>query len=57
MGIMTEVQKELDRWHNFSDGAIGNRQALMTLFIATVEPSLKGELQSLIRQEIGISHV
>ena len=54
---MTEVQKELDRWHNFSDGEIGNRQALMTLFIATVEPSLKGELQSLIRQEIGVSHV
>ena len=54
---MTEIQKELDRWHNFSDGAIGNRQALMTLFITTVEPSLKGELQSLIRQEIGVSHV
>ena len=49
---MTEIQKELDRWHNFSDGAIGNRQALMTLFIATVAPEFKEEVQCNIEEEL-----
>lgn len=49
---MTEVQKELDRWHNFSDGAIGNKYALMTLFVATVAPELKEEVQCNIQDEL-----
>lgn len=49
---MTEVQKVLDRWHNFSNGAIGDHYILMNLFVTTVKPSLKEELQALIMQEI-----
>ena len=49
---MTEVQKELDRWHRFSNGAIGDHRSLMTLFIATVAPDLKAEVQCNIEQEI-----
>lgn len=30
------VEQELTRWHRFSDGAIGDRYALMELFLATV---------------------
>ena len=30
------VERELARWHRFSDGAIGDRYALMALFLATV---------------------
>ena len=61
---MTEIQKELDRWHNFSDGTIGNKyalsddvleaieDALMTLFIATVAPEFKEEVQCNIEDEL-----
>ena len=49
---MTEVQKELDRWHRFSNGAIGNKYALMTLFVATVAPEFKEEVQYNIEEEL-----
>ena len=49
---MTEVQKELDRWHNFANGAIGNKYALMALFIATVAPEFKEEVQCNIEEEL-----
>jgi hypothetical protein len=49
---MTEVQKEIDRWHEFSNGAIGDKYTLMILFIATVAPELKAEVRSNIEPEI-----
>jgi len=49
---MTEVQKEIDRWHHFANGAIGNKYALMTLFVATVAPELKEEVQCNIEDEL-----
>lgn len=49
---MTEVQKEIDRWHRFANGAIGNKHALMTLFVATVAPELKEEIQCNIEDEL-----
>ena len=45
---MTEAYKELERWHKFLDGAIGDKTALMTLFITTVSPEHKEEVQDLI---------
>lgn len=49
---MTEVQKEIDRWHQFSNGAIGDKYTLMIVFIATVAPELKDEVQANIEPEI-----
>ncbi len=49
---MTEVQKEIDRWHRFSNGAIGDKRALMYLFVATVMPEFKEEVQCNIEQEL-----
>ena len=49
---MTEVQKEIDRWHQFSNGAVGNKYVLMILFIATVAPEIKDEVRANIEPEI-----
>ena len=46
------VERELARWHRFSDGAIGDRYALMALFLATVSPELKEPLHDAIIKEI-----
>jgi len=46
------MEQELSRWHRFSDGAIGDRYALMTLFLATVSPELKEPLHDAIIKEI-----
>jgi hypothetical protein len=46
------VEQELSRWHRFSDGAIGDRYALMTLFLATVSPELNEPLHNSIIKEI-----
>ena len=51
---MTEAYKELERWHKFLNGAIGDKTALMTLFVATVSPEHKEEVQDLISQEISV---
>ena len=45
------LERELARWHRFSDGAIGDRYALMTLFLATVSPELKEPLHNSIIKE------
>ena len=42
---------ELARWHRFSDGAIGNNYALMTLFLATTPPELREQLRETIITE------
>lgn len=49
---MTEVQKEIDRWHQFSNGAIGDKYTLMIVFIMTVAPELKDEVRANIEPEI-----
>lgn len=46
------VDQELARWHRFSDSAIGDRYALMTLFLATVSTELKEPLHDSIIKEI-----
>jgi hypothetical protein len=46
------LEQELSRWHRFSDGAFGDRCALMTLFLATVSPELKEPLYDSIIKEI-----
>lgn len=45
------VERELTRWHRFSDGAIGDRYALLTLFLATVSPELKEPLREAINND------
>ena len=45
------VERELDRWHRFSDGAIGDRYTLMVLFLATVSTELKEPLRDVITKE------
>lgn len=42
---------EIARWHRFSDGAIGNNYALMTLFLATTPPELREQLRETIISE------
>mgnify|MGYP007032364948 CR=1 FL=1 len=56
MKKQTELDAELERWHRFSDGAIGNRYALMTLFLATVSPELKEPLHDVINKEMEITN-
>lgn len=46
------VEQELARWRRFSAGAIGDRYALMALFLATVSPELKEPLHDAIIKEI-----
>lgn len=48
---MTEVQKEIDRWHHFSNGAIGDKYTLMILFIVTVAPEIRDEVRANIEPE------
>ena len=45
------VEQELTRWYRFSDGAIGDRYALMELFLATVSTELKEPLRDAIIKE------
>ena len=45
------LDDEIARWHRFGDGAIGDRYALMALFLATVSPELKGPLHDVITKE------
>ena len=42
---------EIARWHRFSDGAIGSKFALMTLFLATTPPELREQLRETIITE------
>ena len=44
------LEEELARWHRFSDNAIGNMGALLTLFIATVSPELKDKVYDAIME-------
>jgi hypothetical protein len=46
------IEQELARWHRFSDGAVGDRYALMTLFLATGSPELKEPLHYVIIKEM-----
>ena len=46
------MEQELARWRRFSDGAIGDRYALMTMFLATVSTELKEPLHDSIIKEI-----
>jgi hypothetical protein len=46
------VEQELARWRRFSAGAIGDRYALMALFLATVSSELKEPLHDSIIKEI-----
>lgn len=46
------VEQELARWHLFSDGAIGDRYALMTLFLATVSPELNANVYNAIINQL-----
>lgn len=46
------LDDEIARWHRFGDGAIGDRYALMALFLATVSPELKEPLHDVITKEI-----
>ena len=48
---MTEVQKEIDRWHHFSNGAISDKYTLMILFIVTVAPEIRDEVRANIEPE------
>lgn len=45
------LDDEIARWHRFSDGAIGSKYALMTLFLATTPPELHGQLHETIISE------
>ena len=49
---MTEVQKEIDRWHQYSNGTIGDKYTLMILFISTVAPEIQDEVRANIEPEI-----
>lgn len=44
--------EEIARWHRFSDGAIGNKVALMTLFLTTTPPDLRERLHDTIMTEL-----
>jgi hypothetical protein len=46
------VEQELARWHRFSDGAIGDRYALMTLFLATVSPEINDKVHNAIINQL-----
>jgi len=48
-----QLEEELARWHWFSNGAIGDKYALLTLFLATVPPELKDLLREAIMEELG----
>lgn len=48
---VTTFDDEIARWHRFSDGAIGSKYALMTLFLATTPPELYGQLRETIISE------
>ena len=37
-------KEEMERWHRFSDNAIGDKCALLVLFVATVSPDLKDKV-------------
>ena len=41
-------EEEIERWHRFSDGAIGSKFVLMTLFLATTPPELREQLREII---------
>ena len=45
------LDDEMARWHRFSDGAIGSKFALMTLFLATTPPELREQLRDTIIPE------
>ena len=45
------LDDEIARWHRFSDGAIGSKFALMTLFLATTPPELREQLRETIITE------
>lgn len=45
------LDDEIARWHRFGDDAIGDRYALMALFLATVSPELKGTLHDVMTKE------
>ena len=45
------LDDEMARWHRFSDGAIGSKFALMTLFLATTPPELREQLRETIIPE------
>jgi len=45
-------EQEMARWHRFIDGAIGNKYALMVLFLATVPPELNESLRKQIIEEL-----
>lgn len=47
------LDDEIARWHRFSDGAIGSKFALMTLFLATTPPELREQLRGTIISETG----
>lgn len=49
---MLELEEEIERWHKVSDSAIGNKSALMTIFLATVKDDLKDKLQYVIMEEL-----
>ena len=42
------LDEEIARWHRFSDGAIGSKYALMTLFLATTPPELREQIHDTI---------
>ena len=46
------MEQELARWHRFSDGAIGDRYALMTLFLATVSPEINDKVHNAIINQL-----
>lgn len=42
------MEEEFNRWKRFSEGAVGLIDALLTLFLATVDPEIRDDLQKRI---------